>query len=63
MNEWANGERRLVSEIEYRGKFMLLESISLHYTVGFTSWIIISSGQELVLFNNQYVLSAYCVKA
>lgn len=41
---------------------MLLESISLHYTVGFTSWIIISSGQELVLFNNQYVLRASCVK-
>lgn len=40
-----------------------MESISLHSTVGFTSQVIISSGQELVLFNNQYVLSADFMKA
>lgn len=40
-----------------------MESISFHSTVGFTSQVIISSGQEPVLFNSQYVLSAECVKA
>lgn len=38
---------------------MLLESISFHSIVGFTSWVVISSRQELVLFNNQYALRAY----
>lgn len=40
-----------------------METISFHPTVGFTSQVITSSGQELVLSNSQYVLSAYCVKA